>query len=88
MVQVPEFSFFFTLEYVSVNSEEDIIPKIVECANLSSNKLKIMGKERCKHLSNRITQLYCKIIQNYFKYVFCGVLASRFLFMQTNTAYF
>ena len=38
-----------------VKSEEDIIPLIVECGNLPSNKLRIMGKERCKHTSNRMT---------------------------------
>lgn len=59
-----------------VKSEEDIIPLIVECGNLPSNKLRIMRKERCEHTPNRMTQPGCKIIQNYFRYVFCGVLAS------------
>ena len=36
--------FPFTLEYVPVKSEEDIILLIVECGNLPSNKLKIMGE--------------------------------------------
>ena len=68
--------FLFTLEYVSVTSEDYIILLIVECGNLPSNKLRIMGKERCKHTSNRVTQSCCKIVQNYFWYVFCWVFAS------------
>ena len=51
--------FLFTLEYISMTSEEYIILLIVECGNLPSNKLRIKGKERYKHLSNRMTQLCC-----------------------------
>lgn len=59
-----------------VKSEEDIISLIMKRGNLPSNKLRIMGKERCKHPSNRMAQPCCKIIQNYFRYVLCGVFAS------------
>lgn len=60
-------------KYLPMKSEKDIITLIVKCSYLSANKLRIMRKERSQHATNGMAQSCCKIIQDYFRLMFCGI---------------
>jgi len=57
-----------------VESEKDVVSLVMKCSYLSSNELRIVWEERSKHTTNRMAQSCCKIVEDYFRYVFCGLL--------------